>query len=189
MKAKPIYIDVCAFDKLVHLQPIAELWDFYLTNDGTAENFDVSATSWTTDTDPGAPVVLETFDCAVFSVNEDTWGCDEKIVYWVKKGAEIKSDGVSLYWDIMKSDGALGPNKWEICPTTNFSTSCDPGLGICVLDYDQDIPAAAWGFIWYAKYGGPIQSQCGNCSFSASDDYFKPTRTIRCDTDGKWHYK
>jgi len=170
-----------AGQSIFHLNSNAELWELFLTNDGTFEDFHI--------TDPSYTVGANTYNCAVLTIDEDTLGFDEYWVYWVKRGVSIKSDGKSFKEDVENS-GVAAPSWAECCDPTDTIPSCAiVGLSECKNNFLGTGPER----IWYSRYSAPLVNKCSDCSFSKSETEFHPNSTITCILDssgnGIWQKK
>jgi len=176
--------------------PTPELWEFHFTNakseapfpgliPGTTEcTFDLSVYNYS-----------DTYPCGIMVVNENTWGTDDAIVVWVKKGATIdqkKPDGSDA--DNLAQD--LGASNFIYCPDCTTpgcevdSARCDAAGASMVVD------ANYFGYSgsnmcgdnhWSCDTCPPSGSDECDCSLSTSDDAYFPKYAILCGNDGKWY--
>lgn len=168
----------------------SEMWRFFLTNDGTIEDFNVNVSSYT------AGGI--TYDCAILLTDENTTSPDIDKVIWVKTGAIISStSGNSLEKDIGK-DNYNDTCPGDQVPVGNSACQLDSGIfdsiafpGFTAYDLTKASDSSPRGAIklFKSKYG-PTLDYCvkddyGDCSFAKSRVEYYPSKSIICDPNIK----
>lgn len=157
-----------------------ELWEFFLTNDGTYDEFNVTVTS----TNFGGP---NTYDCAILITEEENLANDFDNIIWVQQGITIHKNSYNLERDLQPGIGpgvicAGGPPFCSLCggnipPQCGMDSSGNISPGISTM--------------WHMEYGVLIKNHCddNNCRLAKKEEQFeyRPAPDITCSSDGKWH--
>lgn len=177
-------------EEMFDLNSDAELWEMFLTNNGEFEGFKIpdSVTSYT--------VGLDTYYCAVLTIDEDTLGIDEYWIYWVEEGASI-GYGSSFRKDV---DPDKSSNSWTEC--CEMGIFANKACKIAATSECKNEIGVGPERIWYSQYKETdIENHCGICSnpvppevsdtaFSISNTAFKPNSVITCTVvDGKGFWR
>lgn len=154
-----------------------KLWEFFLTNNGQYDAFNVSAEEYLGDTD-------YEYNCAILATVEINNALDQHYIYWVREGAIINPSIPSL----SQSIGVVKGVDYLGCCDNNSSTpDCDMDFaltegGECVETSGNKILATRFGY--------DAANEChDNCSFAERTengefDYF-PIKKITCQ-GGFW---
>jgi len=164
----------------------SELWNFFATDDGTIDRFNVTAASYSVD--------KETYDCGLLLTEEFTGLSDHDQIVWVKKGRFV-SRSASLSTSI----GYLVDDYLNCC-TTSGNAACNMDKsGNCQSDVVTNSD-----YIFHKTWGTLDEQKCGDDSWGAetpcnstpstccslSNDYAKKEYSFKydilCADSGKW---
>lgn len=151
-----------------------KLWEFFLTNNGEYDAFDVEAETYLAD---------NSYTCAILATVEiGGLTADHHYIYWVKEGSIISPSSLS----IQRSIGDLGTDYVGCC-ADNATDDCDTDFSLVGGGECDDVSGNK---IVRTRFGYNATDECENdCSFAERTsggefDYY-PARSIRC-IGGYW---